>query len=584
MGSFIKGVLSSVFGTLVAVFFLFVVGAVFLAVSIFSLGEDVELKDNTVLEIKLNGKMVDRAYRHPLESFSLGGFVEHVSLEEVLGCIDAAKRDPKIRGISLEVGSITGGWAQVKAIHDKLLEFSKSGKFILSYADAYSQKAYYLCSVANEIYLNPIGDITFKGLYTVLLFFKKLQDKMGVRYDVVRHGKFKSAVEPFLSDKMSQENRKQIQRLIDQLWSTIIVDISKNRNISREKLNEMARDLLVKYPGRAKEMGFITDTVYHQDYQNLLKDKVGVQNTEQLNRISVKNYNDVLDKKHDYGDEIAVLYAQGEMVEVSRKAYEVGLGEFVTAIREIKRDDDIKALVLRVNSPGGSALVSELIWQELEQLKKEKPLIVSFGDVAASGGYYIACGADRIVASPNTVTGSIGVFGMLLNAEELSRKWGVNAEVVYTHSNAAYPTVFKGASEHKKAEILKDVQRVYQTFIKRVARGRKMSLERVDEIGQGRVWMGTDALKKGLIDSLGNLQDAIDIAAQQVGLEKYEIQHYPKHKSSFERVMDNIYLQVTSQFVRNPIEEGYHGIYQEVMGNMRFGDIQAKAPILYQIR
>ncbi len=589
MKSFIKNIISSMLGTFIAIFLMFVIPIIFMIMAAIDKKDVVKVKNNTILDLKLDREIRDKVYDDPFEDidfFNLSDFKrKYISLQEILNCIDSAKYDPKIRGISLDVEFVMGGWAQIKTIRDKLLEFKKSGKFITSYANTYSQKAYYLCSLADEIYLNPIGNIAFKGLYTELLFFKKLQDNTGVRFDVIRHGKFKSAVEPFLNDKMSKENLRQTQRLIDQLWNTMLEDISKSRNITHKKLNRIANELLVKYSDGAEKLGFITGTMYQQEYEDLLKRKSGVEETKRLRRISIERYSNSLGKKSDYHDDkIAVLYAQGEIVEGKGNAYEISLKSFVKAIRKIKRNENIKALVLRINSPGGSALVSELIWQELELLKKEKPLIVSFGNVAASGGYYIACGADKIVASPNTITGSIGVFGMLLNAEKLTKKWGINSEVVATHKNAVSPSIFKGASKHKEMEILKDVKQIYQTFIQRVAVGRKMSLEQVDEIGQGRVWIGRDALKKGLVDGLGDLEDAIYIAARQAGIEKYNILSYPRRKNRFEKIIEEFSLEVSSYFTSNQIDKEYYNIYKQLMKSNWLQNIQAKMPIPYQIR
>jgi protease-4 len=540
--SFFKNVLATIVGL-----FLFVLLSFFFLIGLGALigsGEDeIKVKDNSVIQLDLSKINFDYSGKYDSDSPFSSLFLDKdkVGFIEVLNAIDAAKSDDKIKGITLVNNESNLGLAQSKELREKLEDFKKSKKFVMAYGTIFSQKEYYISSVADAIYLNPSGEMDFKGLGTEMLFYKNFQDQTGLKMEIIRHGKFKSAVEPFLAQEISKENREQVTVLLQSVWDNIVTDIAKSRNVSVTQLNAIATDLLARTPEMALEQKLIDKVAYEDEFNDALKSKLKVAKDEEVESVSITDYVATTSlKSEDYtkDDIIAVIYAQGEINGGEGDVDYIGEGSINRSLKEAREDDDVKAVVLRVDSPGGSALVSDLIWREIELTKKVKPVVVSMGNLAASGGYYIACNANTIFAEPTTITGSIGVFGMLPNVHGFATKYGVNAEQVQTHKNAVGYSIFEPISEEYKTIALEGVDRIYKTFVNRVAAGRKMTFKQVDAIAQGRVWTGSDAIKNGLVDKLGNLDAAIAHAATLGKTKSYRTENYPEYKKDFDEIFE----------------------------------------------
>jgi protease-4 len=442
------------------------------------------------------------------------------------------------------------GMAQTKAVRDALLDFKKSKKFIVSYADVLVQKEYYLQSVADTMYLNPVGEMEFKGLSTEVMFYKDLQEKAGVKMEVIRHGKYKSAVEPFLENKMSDANREQITSLLGSVWNNMLQEVSTSRNIPVVRLNEIADGLLAETPELAKAEKLIDKIGYLDQYENGIKKALKVKADKDYNKVDIQDYVEKSKlKSNDAKDRVAVIYAQGDIMPGEGSIDQIGEGSMRTAIKDAAKDKKVKAIVLRVNSPGGSALTSDLIWREIELAKKIKPVVVSMGNVAASGGYYIACNANTIFAENTTITGSIGVFGLLPNMTALSTRIGLATELVTTNNNGSNYSPFRTLDDKTRAKFQNGVERVYSTFVNRVAVGRKLTFAQVDSIAQGRVWTGEAALKIGLVDKIGGLDDAIIEAAKLGKTTDYKTRNYPEFDKDLEKMFQNFPFAKTKQKV-----------------------------------
>jgi protease-4 len=492
------------------------------------------VENNSVIELDLAQVTLDYGGKSHYKEFEYSE-ANHDGLFDVINAIEAAKTDDKIKGISILNHTSELGVAQTKALRDALQDFKTSGKFVLAYANVYTQKDYYLGSVADTVYINPVGFMEFKGLSSELMFFKDLQDKSGINVEIVRHGKYKSAVEPFLDNKMSDANREQVTTLMNSVWNSVVADISKSRNIPVERLNEIAEGLLARNPEMAKAEKLVDKIVYEDSYHNAIKNALKVKKDD-YHSVKILDYaKNVATSGVDYtaSDRIAIIYAQGEIRSCEGSESYIGEGAIRRALKEVREDKNVKAVVLRVDSPGGSALTADLIWREIELTKKTKPVVVSMGNLAASGGYYIACNANEIFAEEGTITGSIGVFGMLPNFTNLATKIGVHTQKVSTHNNDADYSPFLPLSDKFRGIAQEQVEMIYGTFVNRVAAGRKMTFEQVDNIGQGRVWSGTDALRIGLVDKIGGMDEAIKSAAKLAGIKKYRTENFPEYEKNF---------------------------------------------------
>ncbi len=534
--------LRNVLATLVGLFLFFGIlffGILIIGAVLGSGSETVMVKDNSVIKLDLSKVKYDYAGKFNYKDFNYKeSSPEGVS--DIINAIEVAKTDDKIKGITIINNETMLGISQRRAIREKLEDFKASGKFVVAYADVYTQGEYYMNSVADTVYLNPVGALDFKGLATEILYMKGLQEKTGIKMDVIRHGKYKSAVEPYLEDHMSEANREQTTVFLTSIWNTIAEDISKSRNIAIDSINGIANHLSARTPQKALAVGLVDKVVYVDEFHAGIKKALGVAMDKDYNTIDVLDYaksaaNDM--KPNTSKNQIAVIYAQGQILSGEGGVSHIGEGSVNRALKKARENDKIKAIVLRVNSPGGSALTSDIIWREIELTKKVKPVIVSMGDVAASGGYYIACNADKIFADPTTITGSIGVFGMLPNFKDVATKFGVNAEVVKTHNLSVGYSPFQTLDPENRAIITEGVEEIYKTFVERVAAGRNMSFDQVDALAQGRVWTGVDALENGLIDEFGGLEKAIAYAAEKVEIDSYKVVNYPEYEVNFEDML-----------------------------------------------
>ena len=544
----------------------------------------VTIEENSVIELDLSQVTLDYAGKTSYKDFNYFE-ADHDGVTDILNAIEAAKNDDKIKGISILNNQSQLGLAQMKSVRDKLEEFKKTGKFVYAYANYYSQDEYYLNSVANKVYLNPVGEVDFKGLSAEILYLKELQEKSGVKFEVIRHGKYKSAVEPFLAQEMSPENREQMTVLLQSIWNTIVADIAKSRKLTVAQLDAIANTLGARTPELALANKLVDQVAYEDEYHNAIRNLLKVDKKEKYNSISITDYAKTAALTvDDYSkdDIIAVIYAQGEIMGGEGDVNVIGEGSIKRSLEEARNDDDVKSIVLRVDSPGGNALTSELIWREIEITKKVKPVVVSMGNYAASGGYYIAANANRIFAEPNTITGSIGVFGMLPNMNQLSKNIGINAEQVKTHTNASGYSIFEPMDENFKGYVLESIEKTYATFLKRVAEGRNMSTAQVDAMAQGRVWTGMDAKKLGLVDEIGGLEDAIKYAAKLGKTTSYRTENFPEYEKNFEDFLSNFTgiaaLKTKEQLLKEQLgEEGFQMLEQIKRVKSRKG-IQAMMP------
>ncbi|PKW29382.1 signal peptide peptidase SppA [Flavobacterium lindanitolerans] len=564
--NFLKNVFSTVLGLFVFLFILFF-GFIIIAALFGNNEKTVTVKDNSVIELNLEEVTNDYAGKFLYEDFEFLNEEKTNGLSDVINAIDAAKTDSKIKGISILNNISLLGMAQSKALRDKLEDFKKSGKFVVAYANSYSQKEYYLNSVADTIYLNPVGEMDFKGLSSEVMFYKDFQEKTGIKMEVIRHGKYKSAVEPYLANEMSEANREQISVLLNSVWNSVVADISKSRNISVDRLNEIANGLLARTPEMAKAEKLIDKIAYEDEYHDGIRKALKVKKDEEYNTVSIIDYahkNSTTGKKPATDNTIAIIYAQGTILSGEGDVNIIGEGSMRRSLQKARKDKNVKAIVLRIDSPGGSALTSDLIWREIELTKKVKPVVVSMGNVAASGGYYIACNASKIFAEETTITGSIGVFGTLPNITKLTNNIGIHTEQVKTHQNAAGYSIFLPLDEGTKGTLQESVENIYKVFVGRVAQGRNMKFEAVDSIAQGRVWTGTDALKIGLVDKIGGMDDALKEAAKLANIKEYKTADFPSYEKKFGDLFGGMpFMKSKESFIKEEVgEENYQMIEQ----------------------
>jgi protease-4 len=557
-------------------------------VSLVGSSEDtVVIKDGSVLEIQLQRPIADYVGNHELDPFN-GLFKASQGLDEILHAINVAKDDDRIQGISLNNNLMLAGMAQTQTLRKALVDFKAGGKFIYAYGDFYLQKDYYLSSVADSLFINPVGALDFKGLSSEVLYLKEIQEKSGIKMEVVRHGKYKSAVEPYLQNEMSASNREQLEELLKSLWGSMVDDIAVSRNIASQDLNIIADTLGGRLPEMAVKTGLIDGLAFMDQYELKLKQAMG-NKEEGLHIITLEDYKKYAKKKSLQSDEakIAVIFAQGEIFYGEGGPDIIGQYIINEALIKAREDDRVKAVVLRVDSPGGSALASDIIWREVVLTKQEKPVIVSMGNVAASGGYYIAAGADRIFAEPMTITGSIGVFGTVPNISQFADDIGINAEQVGTNKNAVDYSLFEPMGDEFRAVLRESIENTYRTFLERVASGRQLSLAEVDSMAQGRVWSGNDAQRLGLVDDLGTLDDAIIAAAEMAGVSEYGIRKYPKYKTGFERLMEDLggaSAKAKEDIMRAEMGEVLYKTWKTMKSGLDQQGVQAKMPFTLNIR
>ena len=514
-----------------------------------------KVKPNSILVLKFDKLIKERSKDNPLSELGLPfGPEGGMGLDGIMKSIKKAETDTAIKGIYLDLNSdVAASSATLEEVRNALLNFKTSKKFIYAYSEMYSQKSYYLATVSDKIFLHPEGEMSFKGLSAQIMYYKNALEKLNVEMQVFRHGKFKSAVEPFLLDKMSPANRLQMETLLNSIWKHMLTGISKQRGVSVEELQAMADELKINFPSDAQSFKLVDELKYKDEVTEFLKSKLGLKEKEKINFVSLANYSKSKHKMFEDMDEdedsekaisskkkIAVIYAVGSIESGVGDDETIGSETIAKAIKDARSDSSVKAIVLRVNSPGGSALASDVIWREVVLAKKTKPVVVSMGDVAASGGYYISCAADRIFAQPNTITGSIGVFGLMPNAKKLfNDKLGIVIDTANTAKHSDMGTPYRPCTPFEADYVQKSVEKVYDTFTKRVAEGRGMKQADVDSIGQGRVWSGVDALSIKLIDELGGINDAMKYTATKANLKEgeYEVVAYPKQKDALKELL-----------------------------------------------
>lgn len=586
MKSFLKYLLASILGILIAsgIIFLFFLGIVGVALS--SQDKTVEIKNNSILLLNFSQPIKDRKGNVPVLVYNLTGVgvEKQTGLNDILNNIEKASTDDKIKGIYLELSGINAGIATLEEIRNALLQFRKTGKFIIAFSSSYSQGAYYIASVADKIYLNPAGSLDFVGLSAEVMFYKKALDKLDIEPEIIRHGKFKSAVEPYMYDKMSPENREQIKSYMGSMWNHILRQISESRGIPVNSLNQFADELLMWNTDSAVSYHMVDALLYRDQVLDSLARLVNVKNSNNLTFVSHDTYlkaPKTNDGKGYTRNKIAVIYALGEIVSGNPSEGSIGSSSMAKTIRKARQDSSIKAIVFRVNSPGGDALASEIIWRELYLANQVKPVIASMGDVAASGGYYILAAAETVVANPTTITGSIGVFGLLVNAQDfLNNKIGITIDTENTNAYSDMGSLTRPLTLSEKAALQNMVDVTYDTFVKRVSDGRGMDYEDVDNVGEGRVWSGNNAVELGLVDITGGLNTAIEIAAQKTGLEHYRIVELPETEEPFEQIL----RELTSDFSEARLKKKFPVLYEHYHNlNILFTGDRIKARMPFDI-
>ena len=545
MIAFLRGVASTIVGLI-----LFSLLSIIVSIAIIgALASDEKPKvdSNSVLHLRMDKPIVERAADDPLEAIELlpGANGGSIGLVEILEAIELAKEDDKIKGIYLEPLFVQGGFASLKEIRDKLEEFKASGKWVMAYSEMYSEKDYYLASVADKIYLNPAGELEFNGLVSEVVFLKGMLEKIGIEPQIFRVGDYKSAVEPFMRKDMSEASREQITSFLNSIYNSMLADIGRSRGLSLEELELISDEMKVRRAEDAVTNKIVDELAYQDQVFDMMRENLGLESDDKIKFINLNKYRKA--NKSSAGDRsnrIAVIVAQGEIISGEGDQTSIGSDTFAEEIRKARLDDKVKAIVLRVNSPGGSALASDVIWREVELAGQTKPIIASMGDLAASGGYYIAMACDTIIAEPTTITGSIGIFGMIPNMQEFfNDKLGITTEAVETGELSNLLKVSKPLTEYEKSIIQNAVEEGYETFTSKAAKGRNMSIEDLKAVASGRVWSGVEAKERGLVDILGSMDDAIVLAASKAGLnerEDYQVKYFPKQKNFLQELVGKL--------------------------------------------
>lgn len=592
MKDFLKFTLATVTGIILTSIILFFIGII----SIFSIVSSAEtetiVKKNSIMMLELNGVLKDRT-EETLSSI-LGQLTGETSseygLDDILASIQKAKENNNIKGIYIKAQSLETSYASLQAIRNALEDFKKSDKFVVAYSDMYTQGLYYLSSVADKVLLNPQGIVDWQGLSSMPIFFKDMLDKLGINMQVFKVGTYKSAVEPFTSTSMSPANREQVTAFLESTWSQVLIGVSQSRNISVDSLNLLANEMLMFYPAqRCVESKMVDTLIYQNDVRDYLKKLADI---DEDTRLRVLNLNDMINVKKNVpkdksGNILAVYYASGDIVDSSN-----GIGsensivgsKVINDLRKLKENEDVKAVVLRVNSPGGSAFASEQIWHAVKELKTKKPVIVSMGNYAASGGYYISCIADSIVAEPTTLTGSIGIFGMFPNAQGLANKIGLTTDIVKTNKFSGFGNIMRPLNDDEKGLFQMMINRGYYLFVDRCAEGREMTREAIEKIAEGRVWTGEMAQKIGLVDELGGIDRAIEIAIHKANIENYTIKSYPEKSSVFATLLnDKAGSYIESQILKSKLGS-YYSDFDFIRNIEKQSMVQARVPFELKVK
>lgn len=586
--NFLKTLLAAILGFFISMAICLLLFLLFLSVMVGSVvgsskNDDISVSDNSVLELSFSEPLMDYSERVTFKDFDYTS-ESFNGLNTTLKAIEKAKTDSHIKGIYLKSNGNLGGLAFAQELRKALEDFKTSGKFILAYNNEISQLDYYLQTVADQVYIDALGSVNLRGLSSEILFFKGLQEKTGIQMEVIRHGKYKSAVEPFLDDHMSENNRLQTTELLKSMWHTIATGIAQSRNLPLERIDEIATELGGRTAALAKANGLVDGILFRDEFEQILCEKTGKKKIDDVNFIHIEDYAEAVVGKGSskVKDKVAVIYAEGEIVQGEGRNGVIGHKTIIRALRKAADNKDVKAIVLRVNSPGGDALASEWMHREIDMTKKKKKVYVSMGNYAASGGYYISCNADRIFAEAGTITGSIGVFGVIPNASALANQWGINAETVSTHPNAQWYSVFQKPTEQFRKETTESIERIYSIFLDRVARGRAKTVAEVDSIAQGRVWSGKEALANGLVDELGSVNDAVAYAAKENGLKEYRTVSYPVFEVDFKDVVRRYGMQLKGESLREELGNEAYEVFQELKKLSMQQGVQAR--LLYDVR
>lgn len=588
MKNFLTYTLATITGIIIATIIFFIVMLASLSALVASGEKPASISENSILVLKAGVAIPDRGNDNPVAGIDLMNmtFSQAPGLNEILQNIEKASADTKIKGILIENGLMSSGWATTGEIREALKKFRNSGKFVISYSDyIMTQECYYLSSAADKIYINPGSLIDFKGLSSEIMFYKKALDKLGVEVQVTRHGKFKGAVEPFMLDKLSDENKAQITDYVGSIWNTVIESISDSRNIPASRLNQLADSLTGYTADAALKANLVDGLMYYDELTDTLKSLSMISKDKDLNLVSMTKYKKVPDpeKNHSVKNRISVIYASGNIVRGKGNEDNIGGNQYAEVIRKERLDTSVKAIVLRVNSPGGDAMASDIMWREIELAKKAKPVVISMGNYAASGGYYISAPASKIYANPTTISGSIGVFGLIPNANKLmEQKLGLSTETVNTNKNSEFPSIFRAMNPYEKEIMQMNIEKFYSDFVAKVASGREMTAESVDNIGQGRVWSGIRAKSIGLVDELGGLKDAIQGAADLAGIDTWSVRELPKQEDPYTRILSQLSGEIRLNILKNELGESvkYYKIVQEIG---QLSGIQARLPYFIEI-
>ncbi|MCW0509104.1 signal peptide peptidase SppA [Riemerella anatipestifer] len=564
MRSFIKSVLANI--TAITIVFFIFFGFIIIAIIGSAIGDkdNVKIKSNSILTLDSKFRVIESETEKDLNVFDFKNQVRDVALHDVIRAIEKAQTDDNIKGISIENDNINAGITQIESIRNAIEDFKKSGKFVYSYGNSVSQPSYFLGSVADKFYLNPAGGIELKGMASEVVFLKDFADQYGIGINIIRHGKYKAAVEPFLRNDISPENKEQLSTLLSDLWGRVSNKIASSRKISIENFQSITDGLYGMIPDFSLKYGLVDKLIQKGEYELLLKQKIGIDTDKKLNKVSIRKYIKSIKDESKSSEKIAVLYASGNIIN-GDEVTNISDEKYIEYIRDLKDDDDIKAVILRINSPGGSANASDQILFELQQLKLKKPLIVSFGDYAASGGYYIAMAGDKIYSEPNTITGSIGVFGVIPDFKNLANKNGIRSDVVSTNANSQMMSPISGITEGTKNMLQNSVEQTYKRFVYFVTKNRNKTFEQVDEIAGGRVWSGKKAKELGLVDELGSLNDAINFAVKQSKVKNYNIVSYPSEINPLEEFFKGMDEEsISTYFMKQKMGSEQYYIYETI--------------------
>jgi protease-4 len=589
MKNFLIYTLATITGIILASFLMFFIMIASLSMMVASGDKPVTVSDNSILVLKGGNPIPDRGDPNPFAGFDFFSMTVSSTpgLNDILNNLEKAAADPNIKGVLIENGLLPSGWATAEEIRNALEEFrEKSGKFVIAYSDyLLNQEGYYLSSIADRIYINQASMVEFKGLSGEVMFYKKALEKLGIEVQVIRHGKFKGAVEPYILDKLSEENEAQIKDYVSSIWNHTVERMAESRNMTEEHLNLLADNLAGNIATGAFESKLVDGLLFRDQLIDTLKILSGLTTDDKISFVQMTRYTKVPDpgKVFSGKNKISVIYASGTIVMGKGNEYNIGGNNYADIIRKERLDTSVRAIVLRVNSPGGNAIASDIIWRELELASRAKPVVVSMGNYAASGGYYISAPGTKIYANPTTLSGSIGVFGLIPNAGKLmEQKLGINTQTVNTNRNSDFPSIYRPMNVYEKAAIQNSIEKVYSDFVSRVALGRKMTFAGVDSIGQGRVWTGRSAKKLGLVDEIGGLKDALKEAAVLAGLETYFLRELPAIEDPYLKILNQLSGEVKINLLRKELGESWR-ILNEVRELKDLSGIQARLPYFIEI-